>query len=153
MDQMGNLGVWSWFWCTHVPSRDLKGLCGNRIGLAGYTVRLFFFLFLFFPPFLLCFIGIEKCGWRKACALADKIWEIIDVGLGGWQSKKTRHVLERCLVRRSALVIKDTDKKAADWRIRCRCWTCQTILKANLFCFKCGNTKSTAWGTDFLKLF
>lgn len=113
----------------------------------------FFFLFIFFPPFLLCFIGIEKCGWRKACALADKIWEIIDVGLGGWQSKKTRHVLERCLVRRSALVIKDTDKKAADWRIRCRCWTCQTILKANLFCFKCGNTKSTAWGTDFLKLF
>lgn len=28
----GNLGVWCWIWCALVQPRDLRGLCGNRIG-------------------------------------------------------------------------------------------------------------------------
>lgn len=144
MDQMGNCSVvWSWCWRTHVLSWYLKGLCGNRIGRIRSS-----------PPHRPrpCSVWKTSVGWRKACTLADQIWGTNIGGLGWWENKKENtQVLERCLERRRALVIKSKTSKAADCKLRCgcgtwKCWTCQTIF----CCSQCGDTKSIAWRMDYV---
>lgn len=111
------------------------------IGLAGCTVCLFL-------PLPALFQRHGEVWAAESLRFSQQIW-----GGNGWadgerqSDKETTQVLQRSVVRRGAPETKDTARKAADWRKRCKCWACQTILKANLLCFKCRNTKSIAWGT------